>query len=131
MLVPYDPKSRRLRVDKNICLRVYCRDQARGELQLISQALFSSHIHACTSLVNWEPFCIHYIYPPPLAFSTPCLPPSNSPPTSLVAGITVREHLEVNVVPLQVHVHVHVHTRGQLCTPCTCIYTCMNFIKEE
>ncbi|CAI8057604.1 Protein KIAA0100 [Geodia barretti] len=48
VLVPYDPKSRRLRVDRNICLRVYCRDKAR------------------------------------------------------VAGITVREHLEVNVVPLQV-----------------------------
>jgi hypothetical protein len=31
VLVPYDPKSRRLRVDKNICLRVYCRDKARGE----------------------------------------------------------------------------------------------------
>ena len=31
VLVPYDPKSRRLRVDKNICLRMYCRDQASGE----------------------------------------------------------------------------------------------------
>ena len=30
VLVPYDPKSRGLRVDKNICLRVYCRDKARG-----------------------------------------------------------------------------------------------------
>ena len=49
MLSPYDPKSQKLRVDKNISLRVYCRDIAP------------------------------------------------------VAGISVKEHFEVNVVPLAVH----------------------------
>ena len=31
VLSPYDPQSRRLRVDKNISLRIYCRDQAPGK----------------------------------------------------------------------------------------------------
>ena len=30
VLIPYDPKSKHLRVDKNISLRVYCKDKAPG-----------------------------------------------------------------------------------------------------
>lgn len=31
VLHPYDPNSKHLRVDKNICLRVYCKDKAPGK----------------------------------------------------------------------------------------------------
>ena len=30
VLSPYDPQSRRLRVDKNVSMRIYCRDQSPG-----------------------------------------------------------------------------------------------------
>ena len=30
-MAPFDPASRRLRVDKNVSLRIYCRDQAPGK----------------------------------------------------------------------------------------------------
>jgi len=34
VLTPYDPKSQHLRVDKNIPLRVYCRDKTPGTQEM-------------------------------------------------------------------------------------------------
>lgn len=31
VLIPYDPKEKHLRVDKNVTLRVYCKDKAPGK----------------------------------------------------------------------------------------------------
>ena len=35
VLFPYDPKDKHLRVDKNVTLRVYCKDRAPGNLLLM------------------------------------------------------------------------------------------------
>ena len=64
VLSPYDPADRHLRVDKNVSLRIFCRNQAPGSVMYI----------------KWQ----HY------------------PWQLIVAGISVTEHLEINVVPLAV-----------------------------
>ena len=43
VLLPYDPKEKHLRVDKNITLRVYCKDKGPGT--------FSEHDTAAVLLV--------------------------------------------------------------------------------
>ncbi len=43
VLHPYDPNSKHLRVDKNICLRVYCKDKAPGEW--VSVPLYLHYVH--------------------------------------------------------------------------------------
>ena len=55
VLVPYDPKARHLRVDKNICLRVYCRDKARGihDHKHVTAILSMLYSHSRSLSVCW------------------------------------------------------------------------------
>ena len=71
MLYPHDPKCKKLRVDRDISLRVYCRDQAPGVRQL--QKFNDDSSVYCI-------FC------------------------AVVGGISVKEHFEINVIPLTVKI---------------------------
>lgn len=72
MLYPHDPKCKKLRVDRDISLRVYCRDQAPGMGQY-------------QNLNNDGP-CVCCIL------------------CAVVGGISVKEHFEINVIPLTVKI---------------------------
>ena len=45
VLSPYDPKEKHLRVDKNVTLRVYCKDKAPGTCVCVCVC-----VHACTQI---------------------------------------------------------------------------------
>lgn len=47
VLIPYDPKSKHLRVDKNISLRVYCKDKAPGTYKIILHVYHYTCTYLC------------------------------------------------------------------------------------
>lgn len=65
VLSPFDPQSRRLRVDKNISLRIYCRDQAPGEQNHNSSGLHGTRVLGCVTTASnnscWLAVCFQVI----------------------------------------------------------------------